>query len=480
MPPLHFVGQSATARSSNAANLRLLNGYAELNDHRQGKGLAAIYGTPGLTRFCTLPGTGGLRCLYTSSQGRCYAVQGAGLYELFTAGTFRWLGSLDTTTGPVDADDNGMQAVFVDGPNGYSLDLNGNTLTQLGGDAWRGAVRVGFLDQRLLFNAPDSQQFFWTELAGVTLDALDVASAESSPDRLVALVVKNREIWLLGTTSIEVWFDTGALFTPFQRVQGAAMEMGCVAAHSVQRLGDVLYWLGGNAESRALVCRAQGYNVEPIATPAVALAMQGYSRVDDAVAYTYEQDRHAFYVLSFPTANATWAYDASTGLWSERAYRDATTGLLERHRASTHCVAFGRHLVGDWEDGRVYTLGLDTYTDDGAPILLEVIPPPLYDQTSLNGVLHRRLHVDCETGVGLDGAVVPGSDSQLLLQWSNDGGHTWGQERTKPLGALGRYATQVEWYQLGMAKDRRYRLRISDPVKRAITGLYVDVEGLTT
>jgi hypothetical protein len=48
-------------------------------------------------------------------------------------------------------------------------------------------------------------------------------------------------------------------------------------------------------------------------------AIQSYGNITDAIGYTYQQDGHPFYVLIFPSAEATWVYDVSTQLWHERA-----------------------------------------------------------------------------------------------------------------------------------------------------------------
>ena len=83
-----------------------------------------------------------------------------------------------------------------------------------------------------------------------------------------------------------------------------------------------------------------------------------------------------------------------------------------------------------------------------------------------------KLQVDCETGVGLETG--QGSNPQMMLQVSRDGGHTFGAEQWRDMGKLGNYRTRTQWTRLGQARDWVFRLRISDPVKRIILGVWVD------
>jgi len=477
---LPFLGQSARPRSVNVASLRTLNCYAEVTESRQGKTLAGIYGSPGLAVFGTLSGLGGVRGLYLASTGRLFAVQGSSYYEVLSDGTSTLYGTILSSSGPVSMADNGQSLVLVDGSsNGWYFTLATNTFAQISSPDFFGGDTVQFLDTYMVLNKPGTQQFYWTDLQSVTFDALNFASAEGAPDRLVTLMTIHRELWLMGAASTEIWVDTGNLDSPFQRLQGAFVQHGCVAAHSVARLAEQLYWLGANDEGQGVVYRNQGYLPEPISTHPVAFAMQGYGTISDAIAYTYEQEHHAWYIITFPSANATWAYDAVTGLWSERAYLDPTTGLLGRHRSNCHALAFGKHLVGDFENGTLYQLDLNTYSDNGAALPMEVIFPPLFDGQSLARMRHNRLQLDLEVGVGLDGGVVPGTDPQVMMQMSNDA-HTWGAEHWRSAGKIGEYQTRVQWHRLGQARDRRYKITITDPVKRAIVAGYIDAEGGTS
>jgi hypothetical protein len=123
--------------------------------------------------------------------------------------------------------DNGTQ-LFV-ACNGPSFIYNSLTLQfkQIDDPDFPGAVTVGYLDGYFVFNEPNSQRIWITSLQdGTSIDPLDFASAEGSPDGLVSILVDHREAWLFGTNSVEVWYDSGAADFPLSPVQGAFNEVG--------------------------------------------------------------------------------------------------------------------------------------------------------------------------------------------------------------------------------------------------------------
>lgn len=82
-----------------------------------------------------------------------------------------------------------------------------------------------------------------------------------------------------------------------------------------------------------------------------------------------------------------------------------------------------------------------------------------------------------EVGVGLDGAsTVQGHNPQAMIQWSDDGGHSWSNEHWVSFGKIGKRLQRVIKRRLGYGRDRVFRLTITDPVKVAIIGAQLDLE----
>jgi hypothetical protein len=327
------------------------------------------------------------------------------------------------------------------------------------------------LDGYFVFTQPNSQTFWITELYdGTNIDPLNFASTEGSPDDLVAVNVDHREAWLFGSNSVEVWYNAGTPDFPLQRVQGAFMEIGCAATYSVAKLDNTLFWLGRDARGRGIVYRAKGYTGIRVSTHAIEFAIQSYGNISDAIAYSYQQEGHSFYVLTFPSANATWVYDASTQIWHERA--GFSNGLFTRHISNCQAAFNSEIVVGDYQNSNLYAFDLNVYADNGAiQKWLRSWRALPSGQNNLKRTSQHSLQLNCEAGVGLNDG--QGSNPTAMLRWSDDGGHTWSNEHWLSMGKIGDTGYRTIWRRLGMTlklRDRVYELSGTDAVKIAIIG----------
>jgi hypothetical protein len=374
--------------------------------------------------------------------------------------------------------DNGTQLFIASNPDGYIFNMTTLIFAPITDPDFPGAVTVGYLDGYFVFNEPNSQRVWTTALLdGSSVDPLDFASAEGSPDGLVSLIIDHREAWLFGTNSVEVWYDAANAGFPLTRIQGAYNEIGCVAAYSVAKLDNGVFWLGGDARGEGIVYRTNGYTGQRISTHAIEWQIQQYGDISDAIGYTYQQDGHAFYVLIFPSAGATWVYDVATDNWHERAAW--VNGEYTRHRSNCQMAFNHQVIVGDYNDGRVYAFDLETYSDDDQPQRWlrswRALPQ---DQNTLVRTAQHSLQLDAETGVGLNSG--QGDAPEAMLRWSDDGGHTWSNEHWSSMGAIGAYGTRTFWRRLGMTnklRDRVYEVSGTDPVKIAIVGANLLLSG---
>ena len=494
-----ILGSSYVARSVNAADSRMVNLFPEMVPEA-GKEPAFLSRAPGLRLLASL-GDSPVRGLWQYG-GYGYAVSGTNLYKISSSWAVTLLGTV-SGSGPVSMADNGNQLfVACNGPS-YIYNSSTSVFQQITDPDFPGAVAVGYLDGYFVFNEPNSQKVWVTSLLeGTQVDPLDFASAEGSPDGLVSLIIDHREAWLFGTNSVEVWYDAGNADFPLARLQGAFNEIGCAAAYSVAKLDNGLFWLGSDARGNGIVYRANGYTGQRISTHAVEWQIQQYNNISDAVAYTYQQDGHAFYVLIFPSANTTWVYDVATQAWHERA--GFSNGQFTRHRSNCQMNFGGEIVVGDYANGNIYAFDLTTYSDNGdIQKWLRSWRALPTGQNNLNRTAHHSLQLDCESGVGLDGndvstllnslntelglallaesgttilvsvSTVQGTDPQVMLRWSDDGGHTWSNEHWRNMGRIGEYGRRVLWRRLGMTmklRDRVYEVSGTDPVKIAIMG----------
>jgi hypothetical protein len=475
MPQIPFVGPSFKSRSPNLDAQVCINLFPVMGESGTAKSVRALFGTPG-TRPLAVVGDGPIRGMHRPTNGgAAVVVSGNAVYRVNPAMELTFIGHIDDKRTPVVIRDNGEIAVIVSGSSGWSVKLDSNAVTQIVDTAFYGASHVAFLDTFFIFNRPGTSQFYVTGSGGLTFDALDFASTESNAESVVALVESHGELMLFKETVTEIWRVSGGVDFPFTRDMNASIEQGCAAPMSPVAMDNSVFWLGQNTDGGGIVWRMNGYTPQRVSTDAIESAIASYPDVSDAIGYSYQQEGHTFYVLTFPSGNATWVYDAAMQMWHQRAYLDPTTGKLTRHRSNCHVYYAGKHVVGDYETGEIYALDLDYMLDRAGDPLPAIRAASHVTTPDYKPVVHRRVQVDFETGVGtVDGQ---GANPVVMLDWSDDGGHTWSNQHAASLGQIGQYKTRAVWTRLGRARDRVYRITITDPVKRTVLGASLNPGG---
>lgn len=465
-----LTGGAYTARSVIADCQRCLNLYPETAP-QDASAPVTYYPTPGLTTLLTAGGTP-WRGLFVASNGDLYGVAGPDVYYISPSWTLQHIGSIPNDSTPVRMADNSLTLVIVDGsPLGWQVTLADRSFSQISDGSFAGATTVDYLDTFLLFNKPDTPQFYSSLALSTTFDSLYFANKATYPDYLAAVAVLGQEIYLIGTKTTEVWYDSGATDFPFQRLPSVLIRHGCIAAYSVAKAGDALVWLSQDMNGQAIVLAAASYKAQRISTHAIETELAGYSTISDAVAWTYQQEGHEFYVLSFPTADRTWVYDVTTKLWHERAWMD-TDGVSHRHRGNCAASAYGSIVVGDHENGNLYALDLNAYTDAGQPI--ERVRSFPHMGAEGKRVMYRQFIADME--VGRADGTTPSNPPMVSLRWSDDRGQSWGNPVMQDMGAGGEYLTSMQWQRLGMARGRVFELSWSAPYPTALQGAFIDAK----
>ena len=483
-----FIGPAYTLISKNVEAQRCVNLYPEMIETGTGRPgeIGYLRGTPGLTKLLTV-GNGPIRLLHNDPNNTVFCVSGSTVYKLTFSGS-SWssssLGTIATSNGTVMAESNLLAngdtvTVFVDATNSYvySNIASVETFQSFASGGYSqvdGATHVVYIDGYFIYNKPSTFQFYTSTWPNFAVSPLNFASAEAEPDKIVGMIANHRQLYLMKEKTTEVWIDTGNADFPFERVQSGFIEKGCVSGYSIAKVDGIVFWLGRDKLGQGIVYAAEGLNVQRISTHAIENAIAGYSTssVANANAWVYHSGGHSFYVLNFSAA--TWVYDLTTKLWHERAYNNV--GTLERHRGGYHAFIpqYNVHLVGDYSTGAVYQLKDNVYVDDTTPIVRLRSSPHVVDE-DLKRVFCSQFKLDLEVGVGLD-AGVQGSDPQLMLDWSDDGGHTWSNEHWASAGAIGKFKTRAIWRRLGRFRDRVFRVRLSDPVPANWIGASLDME----
>lgn len=479
-----FIGPSYTLPSVNVDCQRCVNLIPQLNELGTGKEreVASLILTPGLSLLATI-GDGAHRASKMASDGFLYVVNKNKVYKVTSTWTYSQVATLSTNTGPVSIADSGKRLAIVDGSTTGKFwtfaTATESTIpfpTDIDFIPFNGCHQVVFQDGYFIYLHKDTGQFFISGLVNsvvaddATIDPLDFSSADGNPDPIIACISDHRDLWMIGSKTIEVFYNSGAAF-PFERIQGAFIEHGGGAPFSVAKMNNTVYWLGQDDKGAGIIFEAKGYQPQRISTHALESAIRTYGDVSGATAYTYQDGGHFYYAINFPTAKTTWCFDSTTRLWHERVYN--SNGYEERHRAETHAFAYSKHIVGDYVNGNLYEMSNDYRKDDTIPIIRSRTAPHLSD--GLKRVTHHDFQLDMETGVGLDG-IQQGDDPVVILQFSDDGGHSWSNEKWAKPGKIGQRKARCIWRRLGMSRDRVYKITMSDPVATAWIGAELNLE----
>lgn len=469
-----FVGGAYAGANPVSANETLINWYPSRVETPGALFEWELLPTPGVRTFGTAGVAGGRGAW--AGDGRCFVVFAGTLYEVDSAGTLTSRGSVLSDGRPVTFATNGdagNQLLITSGGNAYCYDLTTDTLTLV---ITGGCDQCGVVDgYGVVFGAG---QFRISDLFDLsTWDPTQFALRSIQPDLWQAMIVDPYGyITLFGSKTTESWSNAGLFPFPFAPDRSGLIEEGIAAPFTAKQAGKHKVWLSTNGNGGYQVLAAQGFNARRISTHAIERAIAGYTpaQIAEAFADTYEQEGHAFYLLSFPSVGVTWCFDFATGQWHRRGAW--ITGAWSYWRPAFHCFAFGKHLAVDRESTTVFEVTDTVATDvNGDPLLRERQTPATAAENQR--LFFDRLEILCETGVGLASGSAEDVEPRFMLAVSNNYGRTFGVERTASIGARGQYGRRCVWWGLGSGHGRVYRVRASAAVPWRITGAFQKVRG---
>lgn len=466
MPKIPLFGAGLKGKSVDVESQERVNLYPEMGGP-DAKNITAIYGTPGLTLFKDLSANP-IRGVYSSPKGRFFAVTGDEFVELDADGVETARGTLGSTSGMVTFAENTHEIILADlnALEGWIFDTDTNVFTQITDANYPAGGHVVHINGRFVLNVPETGEFYWSDAEdGFTWDALNFATAEGSPDDLLAMAVCRNELYLIGGSTIETWYDTGVSATLYRKVPGTLKNKGTAAARSVVSSNDKVFWLGSGTEGHAVVWMSSGYEIMRISNNAIEYKIREYSSISDAIGFTYKIEGHVFYVLTFPTGGETWVYDISTGIWHQWGHLNTITGVNGIHIANCQAFFEGENYVGSSEDGKIYKLDPDVYTDNGQEIHRELVTPHIHNDRKR--YFYNSFEIDMESGVGLAGVPPACPTSWEVVAPEFDGTHT-------ATGGMAEYDSEL----YAAAGSDLYKWNGTDAWSRIINTSGVDKYGL--
>jgi hypothetical protein len=474
----NFTGGSYKAQSPIAANEETINFYLEQVEVAGTAAKVVLYPTPGVDGIGTSTGSPGREHTFVAE--REFGVFGGRFQEVAQDGTVTDHGAVAVDSNPATISYNGEgggQLLITSGDNGYVFTLATNTLTQVRTGATTMGDHVdGYF---LVLDAATSTLYFSALLDGATWDPLDFIQRSTKPDPWISMKVFDRYVWMGGVSTSDVYYNDGS--TPFAPHPSGTMPFGTAAAFSAKVVAGSLMWLAQTDSGNGQVVRLSGFSPDVVSTFPLQVELASYATIADAVGDTYQDLGHTFYLLYFPTANVTWCFDA-TGTstlpngsrWTKRGTWLTGDSRYDAWRPVYHAFAFGEHRMLDRASGAIYRMSSDLGTDvGGGPIRRLRRPSGLWRENQRLFISDFEVYL--ETGLGLP--LGQGSDPQIGLRISTDGGKTWGAERFRSAGALGQYGTRVNWTRCGSGRHWTPELVVSDPIPWRVLGAGVTLGG---
>ena len=256
------------------------------------------------------------------------------------------------------------------------------------------------------------------------------------------------------------------LSTLKNRFPGSAQEFGLNAPFSLSKFDNSVVGLFKNTMGGVNVSRMQGFGLNKLSDQDIDEILTGYADTADASGFSFMDGGHPFYVLALPTADATWVYDGLPNAWSEWTDLNGS-----RFWGLKFAKFVNRLCVSDYRNGNIYAFNPDTTTDNGSMIPMEVWSKHIWEDDKYLGI--QQIQIDIESGVG----TLTETDPVMDLLVSKDGGNTFNSVGFAQMGPIGEYTQRVIWDSLGAARDWVLRLRITDNVRRVITGASAEISG---
>jgi len=457
-----FIGGSYESESYIADQERSINWFVEDVLSDGGTSQRILLPTPGVSTLGNASSGAGLA--HFAENGQEWAVIGQSFGSISSIGAFTALGTVATNSNPATISSNGdggSELFITSGGNGYLYDTSTSTfstIAALSGIATMGAQLDGYF---LALDQNTSTVYISDLLDGTTwTTGTQFFQRSIAPDPWISMVTANRYIYLLGEETSEVWYNAGVSPVPFEAHPSGLIPYGCAAAFTATVDQGLVAWLGRTKHGAGMVVSTSGFAPEIISNYAIQNQIQT-AGVAGATAESYEDRGHRFFLINVPQANITYAYDFSTGRWHERGYWNTATAAWETWRPRWHAYTFDEHRWLDAQATAIYRSDSSLGTDVGGVPIRRLRRAPML-QFENQRIFYSSFELLMDVGVGL--VTGQGSDPQVMLRYSDDGGKTWGTEQWRTAGAQGTYGTQVRWERQGMARKRVWEVTVSDPV----------------
>lgn len=402
---------------------------------RPGDGIVANGTGPGLDR-------GGIEW-----NGVCYRVMGTKLVSVASNGAVTVLGDVG---GPTDSlvtfDYSFDQLAIASGGRLYYWD---GTLTQVTDPDLGTVLDVAWVDG--YFMTTDGQFLIVTELGSPTsVNPLKYGSSEVDPDPIVAVLKLRNEIHALNRHTIEVFDNVGGELFPFQRIDGAQIQKGCIGTHACCVYMDRIAFLGSGRNEAPGIYVGASASTQKISTQEIDSLLLTYAESQLSQVKLESRNDKSNQYLYVHLQDRTIVYDAAASeALGEQVWFTLSSSLVgfSQYRARNFVWAYDKWLVGDPQSGNVGYLSQSVGHHWGQQVRWEFGTVIVYNEGK--GAIFNQLEL-----VSLTGSIELGKSPLISTSYSYDG-LSWSQDRSISVGTLGNTRKRLCWFQQGHMRNWR-------------------------
>lgn len=270
-------------------------------------------------------------------------------------------------------------------------------------------------------------------------------TAEARSDSLIACAENTNDIFLFGTTSLQLFSpDTSVTFAP-----SITKESGCLAAYSPVKVDTRYVWL----DHLTRFISSDGREVVDVGG-AIQATLDQLTNPSDCYGYRFSESFADVVAFRFEADAMTLAFQPDIG-WSRWVQGDPSGSPTAFPVLSHHLRSDGGLNVVGLTDGTIRTLSLDNTTDLGSPIVAHVTTG-FIDRNSDNLKQTIAVRLALKRTAELSNGVV------CFLEWRDDLTSSWNSIQIELDVADGDSNPVIMLRSLGVYRRRQWRFRFTD------------------